>query len=148
MDFMSVFTTDETTLPAQKDDALGFKAAGNWAPDMPNKKSQAFVAAFEEDYGYVPGGYAMQAYDTAMLLNSALEKTDGKVSDAAAFREALRAADFQSLRGDFAFNNNHFPIQDFYQLKVEQRADGAYITSVEKKIFDDYEDSFHEQCSM
>ncbi|MBK1671205.1 ABC transporter substrate-binding protein [Rhodovibrio sodomensis] len=147
MDFMSVFTTDETTLPAQKDDALGFKAAGNWAPDMPNDASRRFVAAFEAKYGYVPGGYAMQGYDTAMLIDSALEKTGG-VDDQDAFREALRAADFTSLRGDFAFNNNHYPIQDFYQLKVEQRSDGAYITSIEQKVFDDYEDSFADQCQM
>ena len=147
MEFMSVFTTDETTLPAQKNDALGFKAAGNWAPDMDNQASRAFVAAFEEAYGYVPGGYAMQAYDTAMLIDSALEKTGG-VDDEDAFRAALRAADFTSLRGDFDFNTNHYPIQDFYQLQVEQRDDGAYITSVEQKVFEDYKDSFAEACRM
>jgi branched-chain amino acid transport system substrate-binding protein len=148
MEFMSVFTTDETTLPAQKDDALGFKAAGNWAPDMDNEQSREFVAAFEEKYGYVPGGYAMQAYDTAMLIDSALEKTGGDVSDDQAFREALRAADFTSLRGDFEFNTNHYPIQDFYQLQVEQRDDGAYITSIEQKIFDNYKDGFADECRM
>ena len=148
MEFMSVFTTDETTLPAQQDDALGFKAAGNWAPDMPNQASRQFVDAFEAAYGYVPGGYAMQAYDTAMLIDSALEETGGEVSDDAAFRDALRAADFTSLRGDFDFNSNHYPIQDFYQTKVEQRDDGAYITSIEQKIFEDYKDGFAEACRM
>ena len=147
MEFMSVFTTDETTLPAQKDDALGFKAAGNWAPDMDNEQSREFVAAFEEKYGYVPGGYAMQAYDTAMLIDSALQKTGG-MDDKDAFREALRAADFTSLRGDFEFNTNHYPIQDFYQLQVEQRDDGAYITSIEQKIFDNYKDGFADECRM
>ncbi len=147
MEFMSVFTTDETTLPAQKDDALGFKAAGNWAPDMDNQASKQFVAAFEEKYDYVPGGYAMQAYDTAMLIDSALNKTGG-MDDEDAFREALRAADFTSLRGDFEFNTNHYPIQDFYQLQVEQRDDGAYITSVEQKVFDNYKDSFADECRM
>jgi len=148
MAFLSVFTTDETTLPAQQDDALGFKAAGNWAPDMPNAASREFVAAFEAAYGYVPGGYAMQAYDTAMLIDSALKKTGGDVSDDTAFREALRAADFTSLRGEFDFNSNHYPIQDFYQTKVEQRDDGAYITSIEQKIFEGYEDSFADACRM
>lgn len=147
MEFMSVFTTDETTLPAQKDDALGFKAAGNWAPDMDNQASKQFVAAFEEKYDYVPGGYAMQAYDTAMLIDSALNKTGG-MDDEDAFREALRAADFTSLRGDFEFNTNHYPIQDFYQLQVEQRDDGAYITSVEQTVFDNYKDSFADECRM
>ena len=47
--------------PGQKDAAVGFLAAGNWAPDMPNEANKAFVSAFEEKYGYIPGGYAMQA---------------------------------------------------------------------------------------
>ena len=81
MKFMSVFTTDETTLPGQKDAAVGFLAAGSWAPDLPNDANAAFVKAFEEKYGYIPGSYAMQAYDTASLLDSAIAKTGGDMSD-------------------------------------------------------------------
>jgi branched-chain amino acid transport system substrate-binding protein len=148
MTFMSVFTTDETTLSAQADAALGFLAAGNWAPDLDLERSKEFVAAFEETYGYIPGGYAMQAYDAALLIDSALEQTGGDTSDQAALRKALEAADFDSLRGDFAFNTNHYPIQDFYQLEVVKRDDDAYHTSVVRKIFDDYADSFADECRM
>ena len=145
---MSVFTTDETTLPAQKDAAEGFLAAGNWAPDAPGDASQAFVAAFIEKYGYVPGGYAMQAYDAAKLIDSAVAKVGGDLSDKDAVRAALRAADFTSLRGDFAYNTNHYPIQDFYRLKVAQREDGNWATSLGDVIFEDYGDSFAADCSM
>lgn len=34
MKFLSVFTTDETTLPGQQDAAVGFLSAGSWAPDL------------------------------------------------------------------------------------------------------------------
>lgn len=146
--FMSVFTTDETTLPAQQDAAEGFIAAGNWAPDMDNEASQAFVAAFEEEFGYVPGGYAMQAYDAAKLIDSAVAAVGGDLSDKDALRAALEAADFQSLRGDFSFSANHYPVQDFYQLSVAQRDDGAWVTSMGELVFDDYADSFAEECSM
>jgi branched-chain amino acid transport system substrate-binding protein len=148
MQFMSVFTTDETTLPAQQDAAEGFLAAGNWAPDMDNEASRAFVAAFEEQFGYVPGGYAMQAYDAAKLIDSAVAAVGGDLSDKDALRAALEAADFQSLRGDFSFNANHYPVQDFYQLSVSQRDDGAWVTSMGELVFDDYADSFAEECSM
>ena len=148
MQFLSVFTTDETTLPAQQDAAEGFLAAGNWAPDMANAASEAFVATFEETYGYVPGGYAMQAYDTTMLLDSAVAAVGGDLSDKDAVREALRAAEFDSLRGDFAFNTNHYPVQDFYQLAVVQREDGAWVTSVGDLVFADYADSFAQDCRM
>lgn len=147
MKFMSVFTTDETTLPGQKDAAVGFLAAGSWAPDLPNDANLAFVEAFEAKYGYVPGSYAMQAYDTANLIDSAVAKVDD-LNDQDAIRAALKEADFNSLRGDFAFNNNHYPVQDFHMLTVVKRDDGKYHTSFVKTLAEDYADSFHAECKM
>ncbi|MDA3889996.1 MAG: ABC transporter substrate-binding protein [Allgaiera sp.] len=146
--FLSVFTTDETTLPAQKDDALGDLSAGNWAPDAKNPASEAFVAAFEKKYGYIPGGYAMQAYDTAMLIDSAVAKVKGNLSDKKAVQKALEAADFTSLRGGFKFNNNHYPVQNFYLLKVAKNAKDQYHTSIVREVVKDYGDDFHQQCKM
>ena len=34
------------------------------------------------------------------------------MADKKAFAAALKAADFKSVRGDFKFGNNNFPIQD------------------------------------
>ncbi len=147
MAFLSAFTVDETTLPAQKDDAVGMNGATNWAPDLDNAQTAAFTAAFEEKYDYIPGGYAMQAYDTAKLIDSAV-KAAGGTGDKDAVRAALEAADFTSLRGDFSFNNNHYPVQDFYLLEVVKREDGKYHTSIVEKIFDDYSDSYAEACKL
>ncbi len=58
--FLSAFTVDEITLPAQQDAALGFFGGANWAPNMDNPQSKEFVAAYEKTYGSVPGTYAMQ----------------------------------------------------------------------------------------
>jgi branched-chain amino acid transport system substrate-binding protein len=148
MKFMSVFTTDETTLPGQKDAAVGFLAAGTWAPDMPNDANLAFAKAFEAKYGYIPGSYAMQAYDTANLIDSAVAKTGGDLSDKNAVRAALKEADFTSLRGDFSFNNNHYPVQSFHMLNVVKRDDGKFQTSFVRTIKADYADSFHQDCKM
>ncbi len=148
MTFLSAFTVDETTLPAQKDDAVGFFGAGNWAPNLDTPGNADFVSAFEAKYGYVPGTYAMQAYDTAMLLDSAIRMVDGKVSDKDALRAAIRKADFSSLRGDFKFNKNHYPVQDFYLLKVAKRSDGKFQTEIEKKVFEDQGDSYASECAM
>ncbi len=148
MTFLSAFTVDETTLPAQKDDAVGFFGAGNWAPNLDTPGNAEFVSAFEAKYGYVPGTYAMQAYDTAMLLDSAIRKVDGKVSDKDALRAAIREADFSSLRGAFKFNTNHYPVQDFYLLKVAKRADGKFQTEIEMKVFEDQGDSYASECKM
>jgi branched-chain amino acid transport system substrate-binding protein len=73
---------------------------------------------------------------------------DGNLEDREALRNALRKADFKSLRGDFKFGNNHYPIQDFYVVEVAKREDGKYQTQILKKIFDDYQDTHASQCPM
>ncbi|MEQ1614798.1 MAG: ABC transporter substrate-binding protein, partial [Hyphomicrobiaceae bacterium] len=146
--FLSAFTTDESTLPAQQDAALGFLAGANWAPNMDNPQSKAFVAAYEEAFKAVPGTYAMQAYDAALLIDSAIKATGGKLGNQDALRAALAKADFKSLRGKFKFGNNHFPVQDFYLVKVAKRADGKYQTEIAEKIFSDYVDVYAAECPM
>jgi len=144
--FLSAFTVDETTLPAQQDAALGFFGGSNWAPDMDNEASKAFVAAYEEKYGSVPGSYAMHGYDAAKLIDAAVKKAG--LGDQDALRQALESADFQSLRGDFEFGPNHYPVQDFYLVKVAKREDGKFQTEIEQTIFEDYQDNYVASCKM
>ncbi|OJH43098.1 ABC transporter substrate-binding protein [Paracoccus sp. SM22M-07] len=146
--FLSAFTVDETTLPAQQDAALGLSGGSNWAPDMDTPESRDFVENFIAAYDRVPAVYAMQAYDAAMLIDSAVSAVEGNLSDRDALREALKAADFTSLRGDFAFGPNHYPIQDFYLTKVVKRDDGLYSTSIDQPIFEDYADNYAADCTM
>lgn len=146
--FLSAFTVDESTLPAQGADALGFLAGSNWAPDLDTPETAEFTTAYIARYDRVPATFAMQAYDAAMLIDSAIRITDGNLEDRDALRAAMKQADFTSLRGDFSFGDNHFPIQDFYLTKVVQREDGRYATSILQPIFDDYQDNFVSSCKM
>ena len=146
--FLSAFTVDESTLPAQKEAALGFFGGATWAPNMDNPQSKAFVAAYEKKYGSVPGVYAMQGYDAARLIDGAVSAVGGKADNTDALRAALEKASFTSLRGDFKFGANHFPIQDFYLVKVAKRADGKFQTEIEKKIFSNHADTYAKDCPM
>jgi branched-chain amino acid transport system substrate-binding protein len=146
--FLSAFTVDESTLPAQQDAALGFFGGANWAPNLDNPQNKAFVAAYEKEYGAVPASYAFQAYDAAMLIDSALKITKGDTANKDALRAALMKADFQSLRGKFKFNTNHYPIQDFYLVKVAKRPDGKFQTEIVQKVFADYADPHVKDCPM
>jgi branched-chain amino acid transport system substrate-binding protein len=147
--FLSAFTVDESTLPAQKEAALGFFGGSNWAPDMKNPENQAFVKEYEASYkGQVPASYAFQAYDAALLIDSALKQTKGSTKDKDALRAALMKADFKSPRGPFKFNTNHYPIQDFYLVKVGQRPDGKFETQIVQKVFSNYADSYAKDCPM
>ena len=146
--FLSAFTVDELTLPAQQDAALGMFAGSDWAPDLDNPQNRAFVEAYLKEYDAVPATYAFQAYDAAMLIDSALRTTKDNVADADALRAALKRAEFTSVRGAFKFNNNHYPIQDFYLTKVGKRPDGRYETEIVKKVFTNYGDSYAKDCPM
>jgi branched-chain amino acid transport system substrate-binding protein len=146
--FLSAFTVDETTLPATQDAAVGFFGGSNWAPNIDNPQSKAFVAAYEAKYGSVPGSYAMHGYDAALLIDSAVKAVGGDLSDKDALRRALEAADFTSLRGDFAFGPNHFPIQDFYLVTAAKREDGKFETQITETIFEDYADNYASACQM
>jgi len=123
-------------------------SASQWTPGMDNEANKRFVADFEAEYDYVPSLYASQGYDLAMLIDSAAKKVSGDLSDKAAFRQALEAAEFTSVRGDFKFNTNHFPIQDFYLVEAVEREDGKYQTQVVEKVFEDYGDVYAAECKM
>ena len=146
--FLSVFTVDESTLPAQQDAALGFFSGMTWAPNTDTAENRRFVADFEKEYGYVPGSYAMQAYDAAQLIDSAVKSVGGKFDDKDAVRAAIRRADFKSVRGAFKFNSNGFPVQDFYLVKVAKRADGKFQTEIVQKVFDNAADDYAAECPL
>ena len=148
MKFFSAFTVDESTLPAQQDAAIGFFGGANWAPDLGTPQNKTFVAAYEKEFNAVPATYAFQAYDAALLIDGALKLTKGNTSDKNALREALRKADFQSLRGDFKFGVNHYPIQSFYLTVVAKRPDGKFQTEVVQKVFDNVVDIHAPDCKM
>jgi branched-chain amino acid transport system substrate-binding protein len=144
---LSAFTVDESTLPAQQDAAVGMFGGANWAPNLDNPQNKKFVASYEAAYNGVPGTYAMQAYDAALLIDSAVKAVKGDLSNRDAVAAALKAADFTSLRGGFKFSANGYPIQDFYLTKVAKRADGKYQTEIVQKVFENYADRYAKDCA-
>lgn len=143
---LSAFTVDESTLPAQQDAAVGMFGGANWAPNLDNPRNKKFVAAYEAAYNSVPGTYAMQAYDAAMLIDSAVKGVNGDLSNKEALAAALKKAEFTSLRGSFKFNTNGYPIQDFYLTKVAKRPDGKFQTEIVQKVFENYGDRYAKDC--
>ncbi len=145
---ISAFTADEATLPALKDAAEGVYGAMTWAPNTDNPQNKKFVAEYLKAYKAVPASYAMQAYDAAMLIDSAVKAVKGNVSDTKAVSAALKKADFKSLRGPFKFNVNGYPIENFYLTKVAKRPDGLFETQIAEKVLSDYGDHYAKDCKL
>ena len=148
----SVFTIDGISLPklqqAGFSDVLGSKVTQEWDPSLDNAANQKFVSDFKEKFGTYPSFYAAQSYDAIMLIASAVEAVDGNLEDKDALRAAVKAADFESVRGSFKFGTNNMPVQNFYLREVVEDADGNWTTQVAETVYTDHVDSFAAECSM
>ena len=146
--FVPGYSADEDTIKAVGESLLGTVNTSFWAHDLDNPANKRFVADFEKEYGRLPTMYAAQGYDTAVLIDSAVKKVKGKVEDKEAFRKALQAADFKSVRGSFKFNKNQFPIQDYFLRVVRKDEKGRITNRLLGKILTNHQDSFVGQCKM
>jgi branched-chain amino acid transport system substrate-binding protein len=71
----------------------------------------------------------------------------GDLKNKDAVSAALKKAEFTSLRGDFKFNVNGYPIQNFYLTKVAKRPDGKFQTEIVEKVFSNYGDRYAKDCT-
>jgi len=139
------FSFDQGILQAVGDAAMGVVNTSQWNKDIDNPTNNAFVESFSKEYGRLPSLYASQGFDTANLLISALDKAE--VSDADAFRSALKAAEFDSTRGDFKFGDNHHPVQTIYARQVVKEGD-TYTNKMLSVALADHADAYASDCKM
>ncbi|AZV22684.1 MULTISPECIES: ABC transporter substrate-binding protein [Mesorhizobium] len=139
------FSFDQDILPAVGDAALGVKNSASWSRDLDNEANKQFVEAFKAEYNRLPSIYAAQSWDTANLILSALSKASVKDKDA--FRAALKAADFKSVRGEFTFNTNNHPVQNIYVREVVKEGD-VLTNKIIATAFEHHKDAYADQCKM
>ncbi|WP_171097997.1 ABC transporter substrate-binding protein [Ruegeria sp. HKCCD7255] len=139
------FSFDQGILQAVGGAALGVVNTSQWNKDLDNATNAAFVESFQAEYGRLPSLYASQGFDTANLILSALDVASP--DDADAFREALRAADFDSTRGDFVFGPNHHPIQTIYAREVVQEGD-VFTNKLLGAALENHADAYAGDCKM
>jgi len=141
------FSFDEGILSAVGDAAVGAFNSSEYTWDMDNPANKAFVAAFRKAYGRKPTLYAAQAFDAALLIDSAIAAVKGDMSKTDAFRAALKKADFASVRGKFKLGPNNHPIQDIYIREVVKEGDSVTNKTI-RKVFTDHQDAYAAECKM
>ena len=141
-------TTDGIGLPAMGDAALGVLSGTFWGPDFANAANQRFVKEFEAKYKRIPSQYAAQSYDAAQLIDAALAKTGGKTDDKKALLAAFRTASFASVRGDFKFNSNQFPIQDLHIFEAIKDPQGRMTLKTVATPLKADKDAHFDKCKM
>ena len=138
----------ELSFAAEGDAALGVIQSSSWSYELDNPANKKFVADFMAKYGRRPTIFAALQYDAVNLIDSAVAAVHGKIEDKDAFRAALRKADFQSVRGPFKFDNNHYPIQNIYITEVVKDPDGKMRLALKGDAAEDWHDAYHDQCPM
>ncbi|MBI1771969.1 MAG: ABC transporter substrate-binding protein, partial [Burkholderiales bacterium] len=127
---------------------LGMFNASQWGHDMDNPQNKRFVTDFQKEYGRLPSLYASQGYDTAMLMDSAVRGVKGKIEDKDALGKAIKAANFKSVRGDFKFNSNHYPVQNYYARIISKDGQGRVTNKTLGAVFTNHPDAYVASCKM
>jgi branched-chain amino acid transport system substrate-binding protein len=143
------FSADQDVINPVGAAMAGLVNTAHWSPDFSNPANVKFVAEFQKEYKRVPTLYASQGYDAAQLINAAVSDLKGKLDDRDAVRKALKAANFDSVRGPFKFNTNHYPIQNYYVRTVSSDNKGGLINkSLSEPILRDRGDAYVQDCRM
>ncbi|HEU5177904.1 MAG TPA: ABC transporter substrate-binding protein, partial [Burkholderiales bacterium] len=145
----TVYTVDEISIPAVKESAVGIYETRYWSPDLKNPANQKYVADYRKKYGKMPVFYGAQSYDGIMLIDSGVRAVKGNLADKKGLIAAFRKADYASTRGKYAYNHNHFPIQNFYLLKaVSGPAGQDPVMEIQQTVFANHKDSYSKDCKM
>jgi branched-chain amino acid transport system substrate-binding protein len=110
----------EGTLQAQGQTAEGILTTLHYADVLDNPANKSFRAAFRKRYGAEADLYAMQGYDTGMLLIKAVEAAGGNPTDREGVLRAMRQVKLDSPRGPVTFSDSHNPVQNIYLREVRE----------------------------
>jgi branched-chain amino acid transport system substrate-binding protein len=146
--FAPGFSADEDVIREVGAPMLGMFNSSHWAHDMDNAENRRFVADFQKEFGRLPSLYAAQGYDAALLIDGAVRDVKGRVGDKEALRRALEAKRFKSVRGDFTFNTNHFPVQNYYLRVIGRDAQDRVTNKTMGTVFTRHADAYAAQCKM
>ncbi len=146
---VTTIALDDRTLGAIGDAAESYYLSALWTIHDDNPANKAFVEAFEKEYKRRPTSYAATAYDTAQLIASALKVSGPDVmGNADAFRNALRKADFDSIRGKLSLDKNQFPRQDWQLVQIVRNDAGKLDYKPIKTLVENHGDVYASECQM
>ena len=111
----------EGVLDAAGPAAEGIITAMHYADSLNTPRDNAFRLEYAKAFRSQPDVYAMQGYDTGLLLIQGANAVKGDLSAKPALYNALEGATIDSPRGKWTMSKAHNPIQDIYLRRVENK---------------------------
>lgn len=130
--------TDESTLDAAGDSALGVISVGHYSPTHESATNKSFVANYQADFGKTPriAMTNVTHWDSLQVLYAGLEAQRGQKFDPDKFMAAVKGRQFDSPRGPISLDKTTGDIiQNAYIRRVE-RKDGV-LQNVEFDVIKD-----------
>ena len=121
-------------------DAAGPAAEGvmttlHYGDSIETPRNKAFRLAYAKTFKLQPDVYAVQGYDTGLLLIKGANAVKGDLNNKPALYKALESATIDSPRGKWTMSKSHNPIQDIY-LRVVQNKENKVIRVAAKALAD------------
>ena len=111
----------EGVLDAAGDAANGVMTTLHYSDSLATPRNQAFRLAYAKTYRLQPDVYAVQGYDTGLLLALGANAVKGDLSNKPALYKAMEGATIDSPRGKWTMSASHNPVQDIYLRVVENK---------------------------
>ena len=99
-------------------------------------------------FAFFNSARTLSLFERSPLSASAAEALKGDMSNKDKVRAELKKANFKSLRGDFKYNTNQFPIQNFYIQETVKDPQGMMTVKTIATAVKDAKDPYYEKCPM
>ena len=125
----------EGVLQAAGPAAEGIMTTMHYADSLDTPRNRQFRLDYAKGFKMQPDVYAVQGYDTGLLLAQGMEAVKGDFANKAALYQALQTQTIDSPRGKWRMSKAHNPIQDMYLRRVEN-GDNKVIGIAAKALSD------------
>lgn len=111
----------EGVLDAAGPAADGIVTTMHYSDSLDTPRNKAFRLAYAKAYKSQPDVYAVQGYDTGLLLIQGANAVKGDLSNKKALYAAMEGAVIDSPRGKWTMSPQHNPVQDIYLRVVKDK---------------------------
>lgn len=121
-------------------DAAGPAAEGvmttlHYGDSIETPRNKAFRLAYAKTFKMQPDVYAVQGYDTGLLLIKGANAVKGDLNKKPALYKAMETGTIDSPRGKWTMSKSHNPVQDIY-LRVVENKENKVIGVAAKALAD------------
>jgi branched-chain amino acid transport system substrate-binding protein len=93
----------------------------HYSDSLETPRNKQFRLNYAKGFRMQPDVYAVQGYDSGLLLAQGLAAVKGDIANKQALYAALESQSIDSPRGKWSMSKSHNPIQDIYLRRVENK---------------------------